>query len=399
MGIRLYDSVVKRLPAPTAGNKVYYDSEETGFGARVTAAGARSFILNYRTRVGRERRFTIGAFPAWTTSAARTEAKALKRRIDRGEDPLAEVQAGRSAPTVADLCNRYIEQHLPKKRERSGRDDRNMIAKRILPALGAIKVSDVTFSDIDGLHRKITRGGTPIRANRVAALLSKMFSLAIKLQMRSDNPCRGVERNQENKRTRYLSADEISRLTVALAAHEDQQAANIVRLLLLTGARLNEVQSATWEQFDIENGVWTKPGSTTKQKTEHRVPLSAPARQLLAELHADNDAGVDDASYVFTGRVGGHRKTIRKVWEDLCELTGLNGVRVHDLRHSYASLLASAGLSLPTIGALLGHSQPSTTARYAHLADLPLRAATETVGAIIAGKPSAKVVLIKGGGR
>ena len=174
----------------------------------MTAAGARSFILNYRTRVGRERRFTIGAIPVWTTAAARTEAKALKRRIDRGEDPLAEVQAGRSAPTVADLCNRYIEQHLPKKRERSGRDDRNMIAKRILPALGAIKVSDVTFSNIDGLQRKITRGGTPIRANRVAALLSKMFSLAIKLQMRSDNPCRGVERNQENKRTRYLSADE-----------------------------------------------------------------------------------------------------------------------------------------------------------------------------------------------
>ena len=198
-----------------------------------------------------------------------------------------------------------------------------------------------------------------------------MFSLAIKLQMRSDNPCRGVERNQENKRTRYLSADEISRLKVALAAHEDQQAANIVRLLLLTGARLNEVQSATWEQFDIEDGVWTKPGSTTKQKTEHRVPLSAPARQLLAELHADNHAGLDDASYVFPGRVGGHRKTIRKVWEDLCESTGLNGVRVHDLRHSYASLLASAGLSLPTIGALLGHSQPSTTARYAHLADSP----------------------------
>ena len=161
-----------------------------------------------------------------------------------------------------------------------------MIAKRILPALGAIKVADVTFSDIDGLHRKITRGGTPIRANRVLALLSKMFSLAIKLQMRSDNPCRGVERNQENKRTRYLSADEISRLTAALAAHEDQQAANIVRLLLLTGARLNEVQSATWDQFDIERGIWTKPGATTKQKTEHRVPLSAPARQLLAELHA-----------------------------------------------------------------------------------------------------------------
>jgi integrase len=394
MAQKLSDNIVKRLSAPQTGNKVYYDSEEAGFGARVTAAGARSFILNYRTRIGRERRYTIGGFPSWGTAAARAEAKALKRRIDRGEDPLAEVRAGRSAPTVADLCNRYIEQHLPKKRERSGRDDRNMIAKRILPALGAIKVADITFADVDGLHRKITKGGTPIRANRVLALLSKMFSLAIKLQMRSDNPCRGVERNQENKRTRYLSADEISRLTAALAAHEDQQAANIVRLLLLTGARLNEVQSATWEQFDIENGVWTKPGATTKQKTEHRVPLSAPARQLLAELHA----GADDAGYVFQGRSAGEpRKTIRKVWEDLCESTGLVGVRVHDLRHTFASQLASGGSSLPIIGALLGHTQPSTTARYAHLMDDPLRAAAERVGAVITGRQDAEIHIINKG--
>jgi integrase len=396
MGNRLSDSGVKRLPTPASGNKIYYDSEETGFGARVTAAGARAFILNYRTRVGRERRFTIGAFPAWTTGAARAEAKALKRRIDRGEDPLAEVQAGRSAPTVADLCARYIEQHLPKKRERSGRDDRAMITKRILPALGAIKVADVTFADIDGLHRKITRGGTPIRANRVVALLSKMFSLAIKLQMRGDNPCRGIERNQENKRTRYLSADEISRLTAALAAHEDQQAANVIRLLLLTGARLNEVQSATWEQFDIERGIWTKPGSTTKQKTEHRIPLSAPARQLLAELQT-TAVGDVDVDFVFPGRIGGHRKTIRKVWEDLCESTGLSGVRVHDLRHTFASQLASGGSSLPIIGALLGHTQPSTTARYAHLMDDPLRAAAERVGAVIAGKQDAEVHIINKG--
>jgi integrase len=290
---------------------------------------------------------------------------------------------------------RYIEQHLPKKRERSGRDDRNMIAKRILPALGAIKVADVTFADIDGLHRKITRGGTPIRANRVAALLSKMFSLAIKLQMRSDNPCRGVERNQENRRTRYLSGDEISRLTTALAAHEDQQAANIVRLLMLTGARLNEVQAATWEQFDIENGIWVKPAATVKQNLEHRVPLSAPARQLLAELAVAPAM----AGYVFPGRVPGEpRRTIRKAWAELCKSAGLgDDTHAHDLRHTFASQLASGGSSLPIIGALLGHTQPSTTARYAHLMDDSLRSATERVGAIIAGNPSAEIVPIKSG--
>jgi integrase len=378
---------VKKLSAPEKGNKIYYDSEETGFGARVTAAGARAFILNYRTRSGRERRFTIGSFPAWTVAAARDEAKALKKRIDRGDDPLAEIRAGRAAPTVADLCERYIEEHLPKKRFRSGLEDKSMIATRVLPALGAIKAADVTFSDIDGLHRKITKSGKKLRANRVVSLLSKMFALAIKWKMRTDNPCRGIERNQENKRTRYLSGAELVSLTEALAKHEDQQATNIIRLLLLTGARRAEVLSATWDQFDIENGIWTKPGATTKQKTEHRVPLSAPARQLLADL-ADHGMVT---GYIFPGRSGGYRESIRQAWKDLCKSSGIAGARVHDLRHTYASILASSGTSLPMIGALIGHTQAQTTMRYSHLLDDPLRAATERVGAVITGKPSAEV--------
>jgi len=304
---------------------------------------------------------------------------------------MAELHADRAASTVADLCKRYIEQHLPKKREDSARDDRNMIAKRVLPALGAIKVADVTFSDIDGLHRKITKNGRPIRANRVVALLSKMFALSIRWQMRTDNPAKGIERNPENKRTRYLSGEEILKLTEALGKIEDQQAANVVRLLLLTGARSGEVMGAKWEDLDLEAGVWTKPGSTTKQKTEHRVPLSAPARQLLSEL-----AGADATGYVFPGRSGGHRKTIRKAWEDLCKATGIAGARAHDLRHTFASHLASGGSSLPIIGALLGHTQAQTTMRYAHLLDDPLRAATERVGAVVSGKPSAEVNKIRG---
>ena len=125
----------------------------------MTAAGSRAFILNYRTRLGRERRFTIGGFPDWTVPAARDEARRLKQVIDLGGDPLAEVQAGRDLPTVAHLCKRYIEEHLPKKRPRSQLEDRSMIATRVLPALGPLKVADITFSDIDGLHRKITKAG------------------------------------------------------------------------------------------------------------------------------------------------------------------------------------------------------------------------------------------------
>jgi len=392
MSQKLTDNIVRVLPSPTKGNKVHYDSIVKGFGCRVTAAGARAFVLNYRTRVGRERRYTIGTFPEWRTIAAREEAIELKKRIDRGEDPLAEIQAGREAPTVADLCTRYQEDHMPRKRPSSQRDDRGMIANEILPAMKHLKVAEVTFSDVDGLHRKITKRGKPHRANRVVALLSKMFNLAIRWEWRADNPAKGIERNPENKRQRYLSGDEVVRLTEALSEFEDQQAANIVRLLLLTGARRGEALTATWDQFDIENGIWVKPGATTKQKTEHRVPLSAPARQLLSELYS----GAGEEEYVFPGRSGGHRENVRDAWAELCKAAGIGGARLHDLRHTYASLLASAGNSLPIIGALLGHTQAQTTHRYSHLLDDPLRAATERVGKIIVPSTQAEIHKLRG---
>ena len=148
----------------------------------------------------------------------------------------------------------------------------------------------------------------------------------------------GVERNQEQKRKRYLKSDELERLTKAMAEHDDQQAADIFRLLLLTGARRNEVLSATWEQFDLGEGVWTKPGATTKQKTDHRVPLSAPARQLVAGL------GAKRSEYLFPAGAG-HRTAIKNDWASVCKAAGITGLRVHDLRHSYASALAGAGFS------------------------------------------------------
>ena len=396
MSIRLTDSVIKGLPAPAGGNRVYYDDTVKGFGCRITAAGARAFVLNYRTTSGRERRYTIGAFPDWRTTAAREAAKRLKLEIRaNGADPVGGLQAARGEPTVADLCARYLEEHAVKKRPRSAQEDRDMIRTRVLPALGTLKVRDITFSNIDALHRKVTQLGTPIRANRVLGLLSKAFSLSIKWRWRTDNPCKGVERNPETKRHRYLSGAELAALTGALAEHPDQQAADIVRLLLLTGARRGEVLSAKWEDLDLEAGVWSKPASATKQKRLHVVPLSAPARQLLSTLRSSAGEGV----YVFPGRGGGHRESVHRAWQQLCKSARISGARLHDLRHTYASLLVSSGLSLPVIGALLGHTQPSTTARYSHLMDDPLRAATETVGAIIAGKPSAEVVSIKGGGR
>ena len=207
---------------------------------------------------------------------------------------------------------------------------------------------------------------------------------------RSDNPCRGIEKIAEPKRARYLKSDELVRLTAALAESEDQQAANAIRLLLLTGARRGEVLSARWDQFDLEAGTWVKPAATTKQQREHRVPLSAPALELLTAIRSEAES-----AFVFPGRFEGHRADLKKPWAKICEAATISGVRIHNLRHTYASLLASAGFSLPMIGALLGHTQPSTTARYSHCFDDPLREATDRVGAIVMGRPSAEVVNLK----
>ena len=386
---KLTDTIVRNLAPPTTGARITYDQSVKGFGIRVTSTGTRSFILNYRTRVGRERRYTIGAFPDWKTGAARTEASELKKHIDRGGDPVGEVERGRKAPTVADLCERFETDYLPRKRASTQKSYRQMIAAEIKPALKNLKVAEVTFADIDGVHRKITKRGRLYRANRVLALLSAMFTMALKWRMRSDNPCKGVERNQEHKRRRYLSTDELKRLFKALAEHRDQQSADIIRLLLLTGARRGEVLHAQWTDIDLARGKWIKPGATTKQKTAHEVPLSDAAQQLLKELRKRVPRNVE---WLFPAADGGHRVDVKDSWASLCKAAAIKGARVHDLRHTYASVLASAGLSLPIIGALLGHATPTTTARYAHLYDDPLRAATERASAVITGTTPAEIV-------
>jgi integrase len=402
MAKHLTDAVVKRLKPPRAGNRVTYDDLVPGFGARVTAAGSRAFVLNYTTTGGRERRYTIGQFPDWSVSMARARARELRRLVDDGGDPLAEVEAEREAPTVGDLIERFEREHLTRRRESTAADYRRMLNNHIRPALGHLKVADVGFADINRLHHRITKAGHSYRANRVIAVVSKMFSLSMRWAMRSDNPVKGLERNYEAKRKRYLKGDELERLTAALAKHADKQAADIIRLLLLTGARRGEVLSMRWADVDLAAGIWTKPASTTKQAAEHIVPLSAPARQLLSEIR-ERQAGKRQAlgTFVFPGSGdSGHVVELKRAWRQLTKAAGISGVRIHDLRHSFASQLASSGASLPLIGALLGHSNPTTTHRYAHLFDDPQRAAVEKVGALIenAGKPAPETLPFKRGG-
>ena len=376
----LTDAAIKRLPIPTTGNVIVWDDKVIGLGARVTAGGHRAFVLDYRTHAGRRRRYTIGDFPNWSAVGAREEARRLKRLVDGGGDPLAEIEAARGAATVNDLIERFLTEHVSRKRPHTQYDYRNVLERHLRPALGRLKVAEVAWADLDALHHRITQAGKATQANRVMAVASKMFALAIRWQMRPDNPVKGVERNSERKRKRYLAPTELMRLTDALDALEDQQAADIFRLCLFTGCRSGEAMAARWDELEIAAGVWSKPGSTTKQRTDHVVPLSAPAKQLLARLRQGTNS-----PWVFPAdSAPGHRVTVQKSWRVLCRAAHITGLRVHDLRHSFASQLASSGASLPLIGSLLGHSNPVTTHRYAHLFDDPQRAAVERVGKLIA---------------
>jgi hypothetical protein len=177
---RLTDAAIKRLPAPATGNKITYDPALPGFGVRVTAGGHRAFVLTYYNRAGRQRRYTIGSFPDWSATGAREEARRLKREIDQGGDPLAELAAERGAATVDDLIARFLEEHVSRKRPSTQHDYRVIIERHIRPALGKMKVAEVAWGDVDALHRKVTKAGSPVQANRVAAVASKLFALAVK---------------------------------------------------------------------------------------------------------------------------------------------------------------------------------------------------------------------------
>jgi integrase len=381
--------ITKRLvdglkPGVGGAEAMLWDIELKGFGVRVQRGGTKSYVLHYRAGAGRGaplRKLTIGRHGSpWTPETARREAKRLLGLIEGGADPAADKLARKEAPTIAELAERFLAEHAEAKRKTSSAAEyRRLLDKIILPALGKRKAADVSRADVTKLHH--ANRAAPYQANRVLAVLSKMFNLAERWGLRPDgsNPCRHVERFAERKRERMLSTSELARLGGALASYDGSPyAVAAVKLLVFTGARLGEVLGLRWTWIDLERGEARLPDSKSGVKTLHLPP---PALSILAELPRLNGN-----PYVIAGaKEGAALVNLEKPWRAIRAAAGLDDVRLHDLRHAFASVAASSGMGLPIIGKILGHSQPATTARYAHLASDPVKAAA----AAIAGKIAA----------
>ncbi len=400
--------ITKRLvdaAKPEAERLRVWDSELAGFCLQIMPSGHKSYFYKYRVgggRAGRVRWAKIGDHGVLTPDQARDIARRWAAEVATGGDPAETRSAQRAAPTISELLDRYLSEHAAhKNKARTAADAERLVDKVIRPALGKLKVADVTAADVARFHGG--RSATPYQANRALAVLSKAFNLAELWGLRAKgmNPCEDVQRYPETARERSLSAAEFASLGAALVQAEqgplqlppgpagdlgrsrvvNPQAIRAIRLLIFTGARVSEILGLRWEYLDLEAGRAHLPDSKTGTKV---VQLPAPALEVLAVA----ERPASGRGYVIRGRDGRNPEVplvnIKDPWSTICEVAGLQELRLHDLRHAFASAAVNDGLSLPIIGALLGHRETRTTQRYAHLADNPQKIAAAQVAGRIA---------------
>ncbi len=344
----------------------HFDDDLKGFGVRVRPSGRKTYFVMMRHKCVM-RRFTIGSHGAVTAEAARLKAKQIISDLAIDKNPTAEREAVRNSVTVRSLGERFIDEYVPCHLKPSTAGEyKRCVEIFINPEIGTMKLVSIERTDIAKIHHQLRH--IPYQANRVLGVLSIMFNLAESWNLRPafTNPCRGVKKYKEKKRERFLSREELGRLGEALRIEEEfaPSAVACIRLLLLTGCRLGEIQTLKWSYLDLDTCLAFLPDSKTGRKTLY---LGSVAMKLLRSIPRRQAN-----PYVISGDVEGqHLTDMQKPWRRIRKLAELPNVRIHDLRHTFASSGVALGQGLPIIGKLLGHSQPQTTARYAHLAASP----------------------------
>jgi integrase len=361
-----------------------WDSQITGFGLKVLPSGTKRYVFKYRISGGgrraQQRWYQIGTHGNITLDNARRIAVQVAGAVAEGRDPQGQKLSFRDSATVTGLWGRFEKEHLQRRKPKTIEHYKQIWRTYIKPTLGAKKVMDVNRDDVHRLHHRMSK--LPYQANRTIAVLSKLFNLAEAWEMRPDgsNPCRHVEKYPEQARERYLNADELKRLGEALelglaAQTETPYMVAAIRLLLMTGARLSEILGARWEWVDWDQRVIRLPDSKTGAKL---IYLSSAAIEILENLCQLPKAS--ENPYIIVGALAGKPLSdLRHPWLRVRERAGLDDVRLHDLRHTAASIGVTVGMSLPVIGRLLGHTQAQTTQRYAHVAIDPALAAADRI--------------------
>lgn len=367
---------------PGAKEFFLWDEELSGFGLRVYPSGRKIYVVQFRAN-GRLRRVNIGPHGPFTAESARKQALEIIAKAKGGVDVAHERDERKKVPTMAQFGERFLREYAAVHcKPTTQAEYRRSVELFINPKLGSRKITDISHADIADFHYEFRH--IPYQANRTLGVLSKMFNQADLWEIRTDgiNPCRKVQKYKEVKRERFLSEDEFGRLGQALRdAEQDgsERAAMIAaaRLLMLTGCRLSEIQELRWEHVDLPRSCLRLPDSKTGAKV---ILLGKAATDVLATIER-----LDDNPYVIVGTIPGqHLSDMQKPWRRIRKRAGLDDVRIHDLRHSFASHALAGGEHLPMIGKMLGHSQVQTTARYAHLAEDPVRVATNRVADRIA---------------
>jgi integrase len=363
-------------PAPY----IVFDEQLPGFGVRVMPSGRRYFLVQYR-RHGKTQRIMIGQFGPITAELARTKATSLLGQArGGGDDPASARNVLRQSMTIQDLGKRFLKEHVAVRCKPSTQKEYKRSVELFLnPFFGKQRVRSVTEADVAELHGSLSH--IRYQANRTLGVLSKMMNLAELwgLRDRNTNPCDRIESYPEIKRERFLSLSEIEALGKALKDGEEtgiesKYAVAAFRLLLLTGCRLSEIQTLKWDYVFLDEAEFRLPDSKTGAKTVH---IGSMVIALLRDL-----LRVDGNPYVIVGaKEGEHLSDLQKPWRRIRKAAGLEDVRIHDLRHSFASGGLAVGEGLPMIGKLLGHTQVQTTARYAHLASDPVKGAADRISA------------------